>query len=334
MELNLSHCDGITDNGIQALASSLSRLISLRLDKCKGIKTKNIQAIATVLPFSNVAKHWIGWEPKENALELIEAEERFREETDAALILQKCYRGAAARGGVGKLKRQRMEKLAAIKIQKIYRGKVTRRNYLNHLKEKAQEASSLVIQQCWKRAKAKEELNKRKRIKALRDQQDYYVRKVQARFRGLLGRKEYKRRLQVREAKLKDIAVEHERRVRAATLIQRKYRHHRVNLAYQIQKSYKLEQKRLEEEVIKSTSTLQRIFRGHQGKKAANDRRAYLEFKAKELNAVRLIQRTWRGKVGREYAKKRRIERRIKIERDAAITIQVMFIKYLLNFYF
>ena len=39
-------------------------------------------------------------------MELIIAEEIFRKETMAANVLQRCYRGAVARGGVGKLRRQ------------------------------------------------------------------------------------------------------------------------------------------------------------------------------------------------------------------------------------
>ncbi len=62
--------------------------------------------LAAKLPFSNPSKSYLGWEPKSDAMDLILAEERFRAETQAASVLQRCYRGAAARGGVGKLRRQ------------------------------------------------------------------------------------------------------------------------------------------------------------------------------------------------------------------------------------
>lgn len=56
----------------------------------------------------------------------------------------------------------------------------------------------MIIQNSWRKNKAKKELGKRKRLKALHMEKEYYVRLVQARFRGKEGRKIYRQKLRER----------------------------------------------------------------------------------------------------------------------------------------
>lgn len=191
-------------------------LIHLDLTGCQNIQALFIYRIALHMLFSNVSQVFLGFEPKHNALELLQLHENVKQKTASLLLLQRVIRGFLARvGEVHTIRSRRRVSLVMPLVQALSRGFIVRRRYSEKLKNFVANQSASVFQLYWRRHRERRNLirNITDKISLRRKYSSSAL--VQRVYRGYL----YGRRI-AREA--------NEKRFREAQEVKKKFVHQRI----------------------------------------------------------------------------------------------------------
>ena len=187
------------------------------------------------------------------------ATKEVRREFSAAAKLQAATRGRQSRQATHHLReRRKKETYAALRVQAAWRGRQGRLSA--HLKLQAKRYDAAVKMQNACRSRAA-----RKKVKAVRRRKvkDDAATRVQARYRGRLGRQAAQQRAVV-------VAAERKRMVLMAQRVQRIYRGHRGRIAYLVRKQVRDAQRKVDND---AALMLQKVARGRAGRKDAKERR-------------------------------------------------------------
>lgn len=223
--------------------------------------------------------------------------------------------------------RRRCEE-AAIRVQQIWRGKKGREFFrvtmaAQILLRKQQHESAERLQTMYRARLGRREANRRKAEKRrFENEKERAARFIQSRIRGHQGRRQAQRRvyeLQLREqaalyiqtrwrsrggrlsAHLKRRAIAMDREHRAALRVQTAWRARQGRYSTHLLKLARAERAELEN---KMAMRLQRIYRGHKGRREYQSKRqaqtmAQLKLTDLQQWAALTVQRYWRGKIGR-----------------------------------
>jgi hypothetical protein len=268
-------------------------LLHLDLTGCQQIQPLFIYRIALHMPFSNVSQAFLGFEPKCNALELIQRHEDVKQKNASLLLLQRVIRGFLARvGEVHTIQLRRRVSLVMPLVQALSRGFIVRLHYTKELNIVKANQSASVFQLLWRHYRERWNLKKTMKDKISLRRKHSSSALVQRVYRGYF----YGRRI-VREA--------NEERFRDKLEAKKHFVHQRM-AATILQNSFKC---------------------GHARKKL----RHYQEIKRAQIEQLRIIYRnatmiqkparTWRSK---RTVNVRRLERtRLNLCARKATTIQV-----------
>ena len=109
-------------------------LLHLDLTGCQHIQPLFIYCIALHMPFSNVSQAFLGFEPKYNALELLQHHENVKQKSASLLLLQRVIRGFLARvGEVHTIQLRRRVSSVMPFVQALSRGFIVRLHYTKEL---------------------------------------------------------------------------------------------------------------------------------------------------------------------------------------------------------
>lgn len=274
--LDLSRCHSITDASVHTLAQNVSGLTSLKLDGNDRVTMKAIYShVGKTLEFADLAKRWLGYQPKENSSQLIAAREIFRLHTKHTLRLQCAIRRKFAYNRYRERRRWWLIIHVIPRAQALVRRYLQRKRYKGVLFLRYKVRMAILIQTVYRmHVEVKRKIAKLKHNRFMEYKQRMAIR-IQKMYWGLVGRK----RALAQRNKLAN-----ERISQAAEQMRRELMANKIQMVYHGWKA------RVE------------------ACDRAEKRRLYIERKAMEERMIRLIQRIAHGKLGRNKAKRRRAE--------------------------
>lgn len=275
---------------------------------------------------SRLQRSWRAYRARRGAQAAIEAQKQER----SARRVQRVWRGSKGRSEARRLAAEvhalAARRRAAVAVQRRYRGLCGRREARRRAvaREEARELelihhqqlvrAALRVQQAWRANRARGEAallrEARRQAQAWLRHRHAMATRVQARWRGLLGR----RAAQARREEL----WRQQRREAAALDVQRAYRGMRGRRIAAARRAVRLARRR-EEAALK----LQSAYRAHLARRTAMSMRALHALREAEVAAAQLLQRVWRGVMARQMATRIREEQELQRRRAAgALALQ------------
>ncbi len=353
--VNLAGCKTISELAVCAIADHCKAIQMLNVTGCEDVTENGMKELLRGLPFTDLARTYIGFKPKNNYRKIRLKIQRDTLEKAAAIRIQALAIGHATRV---RLEQDRIDFIkfrAARKIQINYRGRRAR-NLFKRMQHEIIENEAAIKIQNWVRSRFDRFAEiAMKALKVLYQQQTAVITRCQALYRGRQTRRKmlevgrairalrYDREVETSEAvvirfqglirshqayrKMVAMGEEKNQRVRDMTLgalhIQRVFRGH---LARQRRHACLREKQR----GISSAGGdfgvigMQKIFRGRCSrlKLAARDLRKKWHVQLNYISASD-IQRIFRGYIARQLLKEMKIQRIL--QTSAAITVQRMY---------
>jgi hypothetical protein len=247
-------------------------LLHLDLTGCQHIQPLFIYCIALHMPFSNVSQAFLGFEPKYNALELLQHHENVKQKSASLLLLQRVIRGFLARvGEVHTIQLRRRVSSVMPFVQALSRGFIVRLHYTKELNIVKANQSASVFQLLWRHYRERWNLKKNMEDKMSLRRKHSSSALVQRVFRGYF----YGRRIarEAKEDRFRDKLEAMKNFVHqriAATILQNsfKYAHARKKLRhYQEIKMAQIEQLRI---IYRNTTLIQKTARIWRSKRTVN----------------------------------------------------------------
>eukprot|EP00943_MAST-04B_sp_MAST-4B-sp1_P005420 g5420.t1 len=321
--LNVGRCPGIKDAGVIAMAEGCPKLQSVNLagcktiselavcsiaDNCKALQMLNVTGCEDVtengmkellrgLPFTELARTYIGFKPRQNYRKIRLKVQRDTLEEAAAIRIQALAIGHATRV---RLERDRIHFIkfrAARKIQRNYRGRRAR-NLFKRMQQEIVENDAATKIQIWIRNRFDRFAEiAMKALKLLYQQQSAVVTRCQALYRG---RQTRRRLLEVGRAIR---ALRYDREVETSEAVAIRFQGIiRTHQAYRKMVAMGEEKNQRVRDMTLGALHIQRVFRGHLGRQR---RHACLRELQRGLNskggdfAVIGIQKIFRGRCSR-----------------------------------
>lgn len=341
-QLDLTDCRRLTDESVHTIARRVTGLTSLRLDGAPLISTAALAshlipcppAARRPLPFVDLARSWLGYQPKPAAAVLIRESEDLRFREQMAIVIQKNLRRKFALSRCRELRRWWIIAHRIPLVQAVFRGFVQLKRYRLLRREAGRLRKCVQLQSFYRTRCAVRRAKRLKQEKQLKVQQTLSAVCLQRVLRGRWGRvkasdqrnavatrrlllakrrvqeevsavllqsllrgwlaRRYASRIQQAKALLLSNVAKEEE---AARLIQR---HGRGMLG-------RVEQRRRKQQLVQgrhrwiAARELQRVYRGLRGRRLA---KVLWELRQREIRdrAVRLVQRAYRGHRGRLVA--------------------------------
>mmetsp|Transcript_15428 Transcript_15428/g.23272 ORF Transcript_15428/g.23272 Transcript_15428/m.23272 type:complete len:1050 (+) Transcript_15428:143-3292(+) len=323
--LDMSRCRALTDNTVHAIARGVTGLTSLKLDGNQKITSRAVVSYGSgeqKLEFANVSRKWFGFEPKQGASNLIVESEERRFHSAMAIKIQCMVRSRIAWNVYKEKRRMWIVDKAIPKYQALYRGYKVKMRYAAHKQHMLKIAMAIRIQKCFRRyqdvmarylVQRTIRINKMKLASAINIQRVYW---------GMKGRqRSMARRNEVANERLEAARIQ-ALKERMAIVIQCAWLIHRARVRMMdLKEARRLKRIRdaLEDRMAR---VMQRVVRGHFGRRHAERVRWYLERQALVWRMAKEIQRVYRGHVGRLIAAEERRLRDIRIRNEKAVILQ------------
>jgi hypothetical protein len=305
-ELYLEGCPKLTESSVRNVAHSCTKLFTLDISNCKKLGRRFVQELIDELPFVDRAHEWVGFAPKSNANELIAKRDRELLEKHSATNIQRLRRGLVARRGLHEVRMARAAIFFVPLAQAKFRGLLARRRAAKAALLRQEEQSALHMQAAFRGHLGRKEAKKRHHIKTIQGNNDHAASVIQRTYRGHMHCK-ITRQIRAIKQEHERQALRYEARLRMAAIqLQNAWRGHKGRGQVKIMIAA-MEAKRVRAELeLVSTQKIQKVIRGHWGRKCAIDRKEFLLHKAMELHSTKVIQSGYRGLQGRAELRRRK----------------------------
>ncbi|TYZ67495.1 hypothetical protein PybrP1_002736, partial [[Pythium] brassicae (nom. inval.)] len=240
----------------------------------------------------------------------------------SCVAIQAAMRGCLARGGLGAARRRAVEARVLPKLQARVRGAFVRRALAREQRHALEDRAARVIGREWRSLQLRRLLARATRLRRIRTSEDAAARVFQRLFRGHQGRARVRAvRDAVRQQRQLDARVITLRELAAARL-QRLYRGHRGRHTAALADAVRAAQRRLAESERNATLMLQRMVRGRGGRQLRAQRLAELAHERRRGTGAVALQKVFRGHRGRRHALALRAAAAQHRRQEAARTLQ------------
>lgn len=320
--LDLSFCPLLTDTSVHNIALGVTAISTLKLNSNDKISMAAlIGHIGEKLPFANLAKNWVGYEPKPDYLDFIRNAELHHLQSSKAVLIQSVVRRKIAYTITSEKRRFWLIDRHIPRAQALVRGYQQRRRYRRKLDDFYKNRMATRIQCYYRKFVHTVRIERRLKAKRWLHFQIKLSRLIQRIYRGMIGRRRARRkRDDLANLSLKEARLQAKRELKAG-VIQRHYRGRLGRMkACDLRLKQQLERARLAHE-DNLCRLIQRVLRGMIGRRLAAQIRLDLQgWKCRWFKCL-LIQKAFRGHGGRRKAALMRMKR--ENDRRLAATLQV-----------
>eukprot|EP01042_Synura_sphagnicola_P003285 gene3285-4066_t len=321
-QLDLRQCKSISDVTVSTIAEQVTGLTTLKLDGNRQVSTKAIaRYLGPTLEFAELAKDWLGYQPRADSLLLIQLREEFRERTRAATRMQCMVRTKIAYNVYRERRRRWLVQFVIPKAQARMRGYLQRKRYRAILLRRLQIRMATQLQAYFRRYLAMRAYEEMLEARERRLMETRVAVKIQTAYRCMKARVEAQDRRDVLANVRLALAKRHAREQLCAIRIQKQIRGHFARRWAEERLMEKERLRMLHALHERLTRLLQRVVRGWLGRLSGRKVRRQVENVRLRWNSARVVQRLYRGFLGRQYARlmqeRRAQQRRI----NAAVTI-------------
>lgn len=320
--LDLSECPLVSEEGVETIAHRITGLAKLDVSDCKRVSRRFLVGLVEDLKFADLARDFVGVQPKPNADALRCASERLTAHIVNATTIERVWRGALARIGLGSVRRRLRVERGVTQLQAVVRG---------HFERKVIAAATLALREqvaatwfaaAWRGMIVRRDFAELHKAKIREAKYAAYALIVQRTYRAHMCRKHVAAlRLQIERTKLEAARLRAREEVRA-TIIQARLRGNvGRDIANQARtvRNAALARAHLE---ARAALVMTRLSRGKFGRHLARARRAEIELELRKWRSARDIQRTARGMFARVLARRERLEAETKRQHFFATRIQ------------
>ena len=320
--VDVSGCPQVSESGVRVLARSVRGLEKLDVTNCKRVSRQFLINLVEELQFAELARDFVGLQPKKNADFLRKEAEKMAFLAMKAIMIEKVWRGALARIGLRSIKRRIFVHKQTTRFQAHARAGFVRVRVHELLLRRREQLAATWFQATWRGYCIRWEMEEQKRRGYQREKHDVYTRIIQRYYRG------HRSRCRVRALRAY-VALERleEARVQAkleinATKIQRLYRGGKAReFADQVRRDRDARLRRWQLENF-AASRIEATWRGHLGRKRIRAIRLALKEEVLKWKMARILEAIVRGKRARRRAAARRKAREEERRRKAVVTIQ------------
>lgn len=321
--LDLSSCPMLTDTSVHNLAMGVTAISTLKLNSNDKISMAAlISHIGEKLPFANLAKNWVGYEPKLDYVEFIKRAELRQLHTEKAVLIQSWVRRKLAYNVTNRLRVLNHLDRCIPRAQALVRGYQQRLRYRRMIGVKHVNRMATKIQCQFRKFVHSVRIERRLKAKRWLEFQDKLSRLIQRVYRGMVGRRKAQgRRDALANLRLKEARLQAKRELKVL-VIQRNFRA-RIgrNIAYELTAQRELFKARIVLE-DRSSVVIQRVYRGMRGRRLANEIRLERSLWKRKWLLARRMQKVFRGFMGRRTAALVRLQRNNAIQLAALLIIQ------------
>jgi hypothetical protein len=343
-ELNLSNCTLLTDETVHSLARKVTGLTTLKLDGIPRITARALISHTStssaafisagknsangVVEFADMAKQWVGYQPKPGFEKLMELKVEMKKKNACAQIIQCAIRRKFAYK-IFKIRRKAWLIAHFVpKIQAAIRAYLERKRYRRVMRRLHRIRCAIRIQQCFRMHlayKLRVTLVKEKRFLVFKDQIIVNIQRV---YRGMKGRMRLADARNTFANKRLVLARKRARRELMAIRIQLNFRASRARMESKGRAAEKerLRLRRILEE--RMTRRLQRMMRGLFGRRKRDRRLLELALAKRKWSCAKEIQRIIRGHLGRKMYAQLLFQQLQELRRRSATEIQRQFRGY------
>ena len=125
--LDLSDCQRISERGVGAIGRNVTGLAKLNVTGCKKVGRRFLLDLIDELQFCDLARDYVGYQPKKNADWLRREAERRQRELGSIIKIQALFRGAVFRTGLGAYRRRVFFERCVTKLQACERARTWRK---------------------------------------------------------------------------------------------------------------------------------------------------------------------------------------------------------------
>lgn len=326
--LDVSKCPKLTNETLSIIGRKLQKLTVLKVDHNKNITIQFLLITMNQLRFVDIAQSWYGYQPKENAKELMKQHDEFILQTIHAIKIQSIIRRKKAYQIYKNKYRLRYMTLIIPYIQAYIRGYLQRKRW-KVLQYHIQLIKSIIlIQACYRMFRMKKRYKEYKKKQKELLYSNKMIIKIQNKYRQYRSIKRIQKKRNIYASIRLNEAKRYARYEITAIFIQKHYRSYlarkTMNKLY-IEKEIALQ---VQKKQIYCIEILQRLIRGYLGRLEARKRLKVIEEDTKQWYCILNIQRVFRGYLGREIARKEAYHRYYMLKTSSAIVIQKHFRGY------
>eukprot|EP01041_Mallomonas_annulata_P002654 gene2654-5210_t len=340
--LDLSHCKAITDITVSLVAENVTGLTTLKLDGNSHVTTRTVtkylghvvggagseqgsgsgQGPCFPLRFAELARDWLGYQPRLHHEEMIAATELHRSRMEAALTIQCALRRKFAYNKYRFHRRMWLVNDVIPRVQARVRGMIQRRKYAVMQLEVLRHRMATKLQACYRRFIAVRDFDRQ--LKAIRKRALHTIKAllIQSTYRRLLARRiAQDRRNERANVRLQEAKKTTNRQLSAI----------RIQCAVRMLLARREVSRRMavRDELIALTRlrtrmsiVIERVTRGMWGRAAARRRRAEIALYWRCWRMARHIQRCYRGHKCRRRVKSLREALWLQLQNKAATDIE------------
>ena len=259
--VNLAGCKTISERAVCSIADNCKALQMLNVTGCEDVTENGMKELLRGLPFTEMARTYIGFKPRKNYRQVRLEVQRNSLEAVAATRIQALAIGHATRVRLKRDKIRFIQYRAARKIQRNYRGRRARKLFERMKREIVENAAAVKIQQ-WVRSRFDRFAQvAMEALQLLYRQQTAVVTRCQALYRGRQTRRKL---LEVGRA-IRALRYDREVETAEAVVIRfqgliRKHQAYRKMVAMGEEKNQRVRDMTL------GALHIQRVFRGHLGR--------------------------------------------------------------------
>lgn len=125
--LDLSDCQRVSESGVGVIGRNITGLAKLNVTGCKKVGRRFLLDLIDELQFCDLARDYVGYQPKKNANWLRKEAERKLRELGSIIKIQALYRGALWRTGLGAYWRRVFFERCVTKLQACERARTWRK---------------------------------------------------------------------------------------------------------------------------------------------------------------------------------------------------------------
>ena len=153
--LDLSDCPLVTERGVAAIGRSVTGLARLNVTGCRAVGRRFLLDLIDELQFCDLARDYVGYQPKLDANALRLEAERVARNTRAAITVQALWRGALRRIGLGAYRRRVYVERCVTRLQAAYRACVWRRRVAAATLQDREAKAATWFSSAWRACKAR-----------------------------------------------------------------------------------------------------------------------------------------------------------------------------------
>lgn len=320
--LDLSECPSVSETGVETIAHKITGLAKLDVSNCKRVSRRFLVGLVEQLKFADLARDFVGVQPKPNANALRCASERHAAHNLNATTIERVWRGALARIGLGSVKRRLRVERGMTQLQAAVRARFERKRIAAATLALREQVAATWFAAAWRGMIVRRDFAELHKAIIREAKYAAYALGVQRTYRAHVSRKQVAElRLQIERTRLEEARLRAREEVRAITIQARLRGNIGRAIATQVRSVRNALRARAKLEA-RAALVMTSLSRGKYGRHLARERRAEIALELRRWRLARDIQRTARGMFARVLARRERLEVEMKRKHICATRIQ------------